>query len=210
MPKKGKIETPAPQPAGVSVSKKRKRRLRYEPTRNAAAWSRDDIATLRLFWGVVDIDEVAERLLRTPYAVARKVRDLKIPTVHGIKAIRTASAESGYGIHRLRIALVALKLRPRMIPRTDTRQAKKTGRSGYTDPEWSRVYAWLKQFPDGEPLPNPASKLTPAIAWGTGGKPAACVVCARVTLPHYARGKCTRCYRRQAHREHRARIRARA
>ena len=139
--------------------------------------------------------EIATRLTRSENAVTMRARFLGLSGgTHGIRTLGTAARESGYDRGRLMAAVEALKLRLKPIPRTDPRQRKRGAQKGLDETEWEQVFVFLGAIPDGRPVIRPGSKLTPRDAWGTGGKPASCLYCSRTARPHYARGRCDRCY----------------
>ena len=186
--------TKAPPAHEESAPRKRKRAPKYVPTRRRAAWERYEEVILRDLWCVVDVGEIAKRLLRSASAVQNRARFLSLPIAHGLKPVQTAARESGYGRERLLATVAILKIRPRMIPRTDYRQAKRGGYSGLTDPEWARVFEYLRAVPDTERVYAPTATMSKCGEWGTGRKPDACLSCATTAHPHHGRGLCEKCY----------------
>ena len=166
------------------------------------AWKHADDKLLSQLWGAYGIVMIARQLGRTPCSIAKRAARNKLgPSLRGSMSLGQFVTQSGYARSRIKNAASRLGLQLRRskrmsekIPRGG-RKGKKGRRILVGDEQQDAILAYLAKIPDGEHVWSGRTGHTRAMDWGTGGKPAACLKCAKTDRAHKAKGICKRCYR---------------
>lgn len=190
----------ASAPRVRTVSRRRSRGPR--PRRAGRRWTAHDDAQLRRGWGETTLRRLGIRLARTLVAVLTRARRLGLGRARqGRRSVQELARESGYGaatlVRAARLAGLVLPRAPRSAKSSRTRSGalRRPSRTrALDDALCDQILAVLAAKPDGARLPMNGPRLTAAAAWGTGGKPAGCLGCGAAARPHYARGRCNRCW----------------
>ena len=168
--------------------------------RRGTHWSEADIALLESRWGCMSIDRLADKLRRTPCAVALKARSLALgQACAGMTTMRQMEQASGYDRSRIVgiAARLGLRLRraPRMSERAPTRSDALHRRIVFSDEQRANILACIAQTTHIPKVWSNRGRNTERTAWGTGRKPTSCSGCGLTENPHKANGECSKCYR---------------
>lgn len=161
------------------------------------SWSEEDVVELRRLWGGRDLLTIARRLGRTPNAVAMKAKKLKLGLPHRVTGptIGELVRESGWSRNKLVAAIADLGIELKEVQSRSDPRAKRGRRKVVPLKDVSRLLEHVEERPrifrDA-----PGSGRTTRGAWGVGKKPAKCLGCGTTKRPHYAKGRCGRCYDR--------------
>jgi hypothetical protein len=163
-------------------------------------WSHADDVRLSDLWGTRGIDKIASELGRTPCAVEVRARAMKLgPALRNVMTMRRFELTTGYNRSRIFGAAARLGLRLVRAARVSSKKPRKKSscfrRVLVSDKQQAAILAYLASIPDGKKLWSNRTKKTSRDAWGTGGKPPACLRCSTTNNLHKCKGVCFGCYR---------------
>lgn len=185
---------------GCFVARTPKKKLtRSKPPGYGQKWTPEEDEKVRMLWGLISISALAKRLGRSVHGVAMRARALHVlpaREAHGLITLGGAQRISGYDRAKLQAVIVLLKLKLRKIPCIDPQQKPVRSQRGMDEVQWQKVYDYLSTQPDRRMVILPTSTRTPREVWGSGGKPMKCIGCDQNNRPHYAFGRCAKCYLR--------------
>ncbi len=169
-------------------------------------WAKREDAALRAGWGLRDLGDLAAQFDRTPLAVRVRARALGLPLARqGTKSLVELAASTGYDDTRIRGAVARLGMVVDRAPAMFNAAPPLRGRPlAFTEEQELEIVAFLATVPDGRKLYSGQASATDSWQWGVGGKPAACIDCARSDVQHAGRGRCRACFQMAR----RARVRA--
>ena len=163
-----------------------------------ARWTEEDDAYLSFHWGTTNPKAIAKALGRTHSAIFQRARTIGLgPANRGTMSIRAFAEYSGFSPWKIRHALQMLGRNVRHVWRTTPGGGAKSRITDVDLDLQEELLDLLLNHPTGrlyEDRPG-AGKSTQG-KWGVGRKPEACVICGTPDNPHYAKGKCTKCYDR--------------
>lgn len=162
-------------------------------------WTEKDDAYLEFNWGALSPSVIAKELGRTHSAVYQKARDRGLGPAHrGTMTIGEFAEYSGYSVSKIKHALSAMGRNIQHAWRSTPGGGR--GKSRYTTIDielQEELLSFLLSQPTCRIYDDaPGSPRTTRGKWGVGRKPPVCVVCGTADHPHYARGKCVKCYER--------------
>jgi len=152
-------------------------------------WTVKDENTLRFCYGVFVMENLVRRLQRSPGAIRCKAVKINIQSTAGVYTLRGLVELTGYSYQAIKNTAtrigVNIRNKPRYFKRREATMKVPRYIISYDDAQ-SIVKALT-----GEHRTNIYN--TREGEWGTGGKPANCVVCGTNEIPHEGRGMCNRC-----------------
>lgn len=161
-------------------------------------WSEEDRALLRKLWGRRDLLTIARRLGRTPEAVTAMARRQRLGVPWHTFGKTLGELEREHGFKRSKILSAMKKLGMELRPhrsRTDIRFKRKT-RQLVRKADIPVLLETLEKAPRIYTDVTGHGRSTKGV-WGVGKKPACCTTCGTTERPHYAKGRCQRCYDRR-------------
>lgn len=144
----------------------------------------------------MSVSDIAKKFNRTPIAIERKARKLKLgkPSIDSM-TLGEFARHSGFSEEKIQFAMkiLGIKIRRRFATYSKTKYSK-----AYAITASDR--AQILEFMLNNKIAyrnKPGDKKTQAGVWGIGTKPESCLICNENAIPHYARGMCRRCYMKE-------------
>ncbi len=165
-----------------------------KPRRRAEKWTKSQDSLLRIKWGAVSLETIAENLDRSETSVAARAYHLGLRRPSQGRVSITDFRAMGYAYDRVKNAIAILGIKVEPTPRCSARSRRTRAQRRLTDEQAEQVLAFLRTVPDALPL-RKTGIVYPASEWGVGGRPPACVTHGGTDIEHQANGQCVRCYK---------------
>lgn len=159
---------------------------KLKPPRYRRVWTDEEKTLLEFYWGAFYLETIARKLGRSPGAVRRQGRVMRLgPKGRGYLTMTELSRRSGFCWSSLKIAAERIGVRLRRIKTT-----KRKSRRFAIDEEDAELIV-AEALKHGERVQSSRRG-----EWGVGGKPNECRMCGQDSRRHVGRGLCVNCHQR--------------
>lgn len=152
-------------------------------------WTKHEEQTLRARWGTLNISTLARILRRTPDAVTQKAKRMSL--VNRALTLREFARSENVPTSKVYWAMEQRELHITRV--YSVRNKRLSNRMFLTPEQQDSLASLIRAHPRGRIL-RLDSKKTPKGMWGVGIKPSCCEECKTIERPHFAKGRCKRCY----------------
>jgi hypothetical protein len=195
-----RLRKPAPPkkkvPSRVEKAVATHKKNKQTATRQKFRWIEEEDRYLRNYWGMFTLNRMSEDLSRSSRAIYERALALDLTLERDDMSLHAFARYVGFDREKVLNAaeLLGIKLRyGKRVRKWDRSPTRKSAKSAKT----SRVFVPAFDQPQLIKflLENANTRLQVKRGrWGSGRLPRGCLGCETKERPHYAKGRCKRCY----------------